>query len=128
MCTLRFEFVRTRARLLAMFAARRSRWPLAVAALLAVPWLASPGLAEGPKAAPLTCGVEGSSRGMRSADLCAALGQALKRTITLVDDARGAAGDAVQVIRGDVQWTVIWLASGKVRAWTRVSQTEAADQ
>ncbi|MDB4989060.1 MAG: hypothetical protein JWN04_4238 [Myxococcaceae bacterium] len=65
---------------------------------------------------------------MRGAELCAALGQALKRSITLVDDARGATGDAVQVIRGDVQWTVIWLASGKVRAWTRVSQTEAADE
>ena len=28
----------------------------------------------------------------------------------------------------DVQWTVIWLNEGHVRAWTRVSVTEAADE
>lgn len=64
--------------------------------------------------------------GARSADLCGAIGRELKRTITMVDDARGAQGEAVQIIRGDVQWTVIWLVAGHVRAWTRVSQTEAA--
>ena len=77
---------------------------------------------------PLTCGVEGESKSVRGADLCAAVGKALKRTVVVVEDARRTHHEAVQIIRGDVQWTVIWLEAGHVRAWTRVSHIEAADQ
>ncbi|MDB4976656.1 MAG: hypothetical protein JWN48_4997 [Myxococcaceae bacterium] len=105
----------------------RTGWPLSVLALLAVLLSVAPGAAQAPTRAGLTCGVEGATRGVRRADLCTALGQALKRTVTQVEDARDSSGDAVQIIGGDVQWIVIWLSTGRVRAWTRVSQTEAAD-
>jgi hypothetical protein len=49
--------------------------------------------------------------------------------VVAIDDAREAKhGDSVQVLRSDVQWIVIWLVQGRVRAWTRVSQMEAADK
>lgn len=112
-----------------MVVARRGRSLLHVVGLLAWALCLSRATATAQKPAlpGLICGVEGSTRGPRSADLCSALGRELKRTVTLVDDARGAPGDALQIIRGDVQWTVIWLADGHVRAWTRVSQTEASN-
>ena len=108
-----------------MVLAQRSRSLLRVMCLLACSLCVARAAAQKPALPSLTCGVEGSTRGARRADLCSAVGRELKRTITLVDDARGVQGEAVQIIRGDVQWTVIWLSGGRVLAWTRVSQTEA---
>lgn len=64
---------------------------------------------------------------MRAADFCRALGRELSRVTSVVDDARAAKhGDAVQVVPGDVQWTVVWLSDGRIRTWTRVSKIDAA--
>ena len=75
------------------------------------------------------CSVEASKRVLRAADFCEALGRRLGRPVTPIDDARDAKhGDSVQVLHSDVQWIVIWLVDGHVRAWTRVSQIETAKQ
>jgi hypothetical protein len=43
-----------------------------------------------------------------------------------VPDARKEAkGDAVQIMHDDVQWTLVVLRNGAVRAWTRVSVSDA---
>jgi hypothetical protein len=104
---------------------RSHAWGWAAALVLSL-GLGGGGAAQAP-ARPFSCAVEGGTRGARSAHLCGALARELKRTVTIVDDARSVTGEAVQIIRGDVLWTVIWLLDGKVRAWTRVSLTEAAD-
>jgi len=79
-------------------------------------------------AAPaLSCAVEGLTRRLKPADLCRAIGRELKRPATLVEDARATkSGAALQIIQGDVQWIVAFLVEGRVRAWTRVSNIEAA--
>ncbi|HEX5661606.1 MAG TPA: hypothetical protein VFX59_30660 [Polyangiales bacterium] len=75
--------------------------------------------------ATLPCAVEGMSRGVKPAALCQALASQLERSVVLVSDARETSkGDAVQVITGDVTWTVVWLLDGHVRTWTRVSKVE----
>jgi hypothetical protein len=88
-----------------------------------------PARAQAPAAASasLACAVEGTPRGMRTADLCKAVGRELTRPTALVDDARTIKrGDALQIIAGDVQFLLVWLSEGRVRAWTRVSKIEAA--
>ncbi|MET0284342.1 MAG: hypothetical protein ABW352_07725 [Polyangiales bacterium] len=81
-------------------------------------------------AAPsLPCAVEGLSRGVKPSAICQALATQLARSVVLVGDAREAdKGDAVQIITGDVAWTVIWLLDGRVRTWTRVSKVDPIDQ
>jgi hypothetical protein len=81
-------------------------------------------------AAPsLTCAVEGMSRGVKPSALCQALAAQLDRSVVMVTDAREAQkGEAVQIITGDVAWTVVWLVDGHVRTWTRVSKTEPLDE
>jgi hypothetical protein len=102
-----------------------SAWMLAAACLCAGEAHAQ--VAQVAKAAPaLACAVEGTERGVRASELCRALGRELGRSTTLVDDARTTKhGEAIQIIHGDVQWVVAWLANGHVRAWTRVSKIEA---
>jgi hypothetical protein len=78
---------------------------------------------------PLPCAVEGVSRGVRASALCQALGTQLGRQVKMVADAREAhEGEAVQLISGDVVWTVIWLVDGRVRTWTRVSKAEPTEE
>lgn len=85
--------------------------------------------AQPPKRPALGCAVEASKRVLRAASFCDALGRALGRPIAAVDDARTVTrGDSVQVLRSDVQWIVIWLVDGRVRAWTRVSLIEPVAQ
>lgn len=118
----------------ALASAVRTSWfvSIARAALLACSMLSLPcsiSAQPPPSTArkPLACAVEGS-RGLRSDDVCRALGRELARTIVVVDDGRAVkTGDSIQVMHDDVQWSVVWLVSGHVRAWTRVSRTEAAD-
>lgn len=84
-------------------------------------------LASEAHAAPpaLTCAVEGLSRGVKVHELCQALAQQLGRSVVSVNDAREAKrGEAVQIIPGDVAWTVVWLVDARVRTWTRVSKIE----
>jgi hypothetical protein len=93
-------------------------WVLAVGLLAVTP-------AGALAVAPLPCAVDGLSRGVKPGAICQALAAQLDRHVTLVNDAREAAkGDAVQIITGDVAWTVIWLIDGHVRSWTRVSKIE----
>lgn len=76
----------------------------------------------------LYCAVEGNPRPLRAADICKALERRLGRSLSSVSDARKVEhGDAVQLIHDDVQWVVIWLSDGRIRAWTRVSKLEASD-
>lgn len=90
--------------------------------------LGSSGTASAQKA-KLACAVEASKRVLSRDAFCEALGRALGRPVVPIDDAREAKqGESVQVLQSDVQWIVIWLVQGHVRAWTRVSQIEAADQ
>jgi hypothetical protein len=85
--------------------------------------------AQPPPRATLACAVEASKRVLRAASFCDALGRALGRPVTATDDARSVKrGDSVQVLRSDVQWIVIWLVDGRVRAWTRVSLIEPLAQ
>lgn len=81
-------------------------------------------------AAPgLTCAVEGMSRGIRSKELCQALAAQFGRGVSMVADAREVQrGDAVQIITGDVAWTVVWLVDGHVRTWTRVSKIDPIEE
>jgi hypothetical protein len=87
-------------------------------------------LADAPAgaAASLACAVDGTPRGLRSSELCKAVGRELTRPTQLVDDARVIKqGDALQIVADDVQFVLVWLAEGRVRAWTRVSKIEAAN-
>ena len=79
----------------------------------------------GPRA--FKCAVEASSRQLSGPALCEAVGKALARPVERVDDARSVRGEALQVMHTDVQWVVVWLRSGRVRAWTRVSKLETAE-
>jgi hypothetical protein len=84
--------------------------------------------AEGSDPAPLRCAVEGSVRPLRPAELCRELQRELGRPLTFVEDGRAVKrGAAVQFIHDDVHWVAIWLVDSRIRAWTRVSKTEAAD-
>ncbi len=95
---------------------------VACALLVQLLWATSSFAAE-----PLACGVEGTSRALRAADVCRALARELGRPTTVVDDARKVThGDALHVVQEDVQWIVVWLTDGRVRSWTRVSKIEAA--
>jgi len=74
----------------------------------------------------LACAVEAPLDKPAPAQVCQQLGKALSRTIHRVEDARKAShGDAVQIIRDDVQWTVVLLQEGRIRSWTRVSAADA---
>lgn len=74
---------------------------------------------------PLACAVEGT-RELKPAKLCEQLGQALKRPVKMIDDARKAdRGESLQILRDDVRWTLILLQNGSVRSWTRVSVADA---
>jgi hypothetical protein len=78
-------------------------------------------------AAPLRCAIEGT-RGQQlpAKALCEQLGQALGRPTPWVEDARkDKRGEALQIVRDDVQWTLVLLRKGAVRAWTRVSIDDA---
>lgn len=77
--------------------------------------------------APLRCAVEGTTgQQLAPKALCDQLGQALGRPMPLVEDARkDKRGDALQIVRDDVQWTLVLLRKGAVRAWTRVSIDDA---
>jgi hypothetical protein len=78
------------------------------------------------KQAPLRCALDSSMRGITAKGLCEQLGQALKRPTQLVPDARKKTkGDALQIVHDDVQWTLVVLRNGAVRAWTRVSVSDA---
>lgn len=76
---------------------------------------------------PLPCAVAGTGSAKRAEALCKALGQELKRTVVVVDDgSKVSRGEAVHIIRGDVDWLVIWLRNGSTRAFTRVSAAAAS--
>lgn len=97
---------------------------------LALSTLAGSALAQPAAAAPpLACAVEAPNDKPAPAHVCQQLGKVLNRQVRRVDDARKEGrGDAVQIIRDDVQWTVVLLAAGNVRAWTRVSAADAQGQ
>jgi hypothetical protein len=130
-CVLRWSWSSARALGSRAERPRASVWAL-LQVLLAVSVLTgvSPTFARAVRAqatGSLACAVEGTPRGLRTADLCKAVGRELSRPTLLVDDARLVKrGDALQVIAGDVQFLLVWLADGRVRAWTRVSKIEAA--
>jgi hypothetical protein len=97
-----------------------------IAWVLGLGLLASSAQAAAPA---LPCAVEGLSRGVKPSALCQALATQLARGVELVGDAREAnKGEAVQIITGDVAWTVIWLLDGRVRAWTRVSKVDPIEE
>jgi hypothetical protein len=80
-------------------------------------------------AAPLRCAVEGNTPQAQAKALCEGLGQALGRPATWVDDARkDKSGESLQIVRDDVQWTLVLLRKGMVRSWTRVSVADAKGQ
>jgi hypothetical protein len=82
--------------------------------------------AQAQPAKALRCAVELSPRGLSPKTICAQLGQAIGRSTQLVADARkGKKSDALQIIHDDVQWTLVLLRDGTVRAWTRVSAADA---
>ncbi len=84
--------------------------------------IAASAQAAGPS---LPCAVEGMSRGVKPGALCQALAGQLDRDVVLVEDARETRkGEAIQVITGDVAWTLVWLVDGHVRTWTRVSKVD----
>jgi hypothetical protein len=96
--------------------------------MLALLVLAGPAAAADVAARSLPCAVDGSVRPLRANELCQALRHELGRPLTRVDDARSVRhGEAIQFIHDDVQWVVIWLVDGRIRAWTRVSKVEAAE-
>lgn len=121
-----FAVLRSRARGRASRLKDVARVPLfclALAAPIAV--YAQPGGA----ARPLACAIETPQGRPAPAQLCQQLGKALNRPVRRVQDARkDTRGDAVQIIRDDVQWTVVLLQNGSVRSWTRVSAADAQGQ
>lgn len=95
---------------------------LGFAAVIALPSMAE---AQAPKKA-LRCAVEAEDHILASKQVCERLGSTLQREVVRVADARSQkSGDAVQIVGGDVQWIVVWLHDGRVRAWTRISKTLA---
>ena len=110
------------------FAARSTHrlvrsWTLAALALLG---LGLPVAAQDAGVGPLRCAVDGATPQLSSKALCEQLGKALGRAVQLVDDARkDKRGEALQIVRDDVQWTVVLLRKGAVRSWTRVSVDDA---
>ncbi len=87
---------------------------------------ASTAFAQPPSAAPLRCAVEGETQILANGRVCEALGTAIGRPIIKVRDARkGTPGEAIQILEGDLQWIVVLLKNGQVRAWTRISKTYA---
>lgn len=77
----------------------------------------------------LPCAVEGLSRGVKPDELCQALAGELTRSVVVVDDARSTTqGEAIEVITGDVSWTLVWLRDGRVRTWTRVSKLDSVSE
>jgi len=90
--------------------------------------VAGPAQGQAGQSRALACAIDGSVRPLRASELCRALQRELGRPLTHVDDARAVKrGEAIQLIQDDVQWVVIWLVDGRIRAWTRVSKVEAAD-
>ena len=76
--------------------------------------------------AALACAVEGARHPHQAAVLCRKLGARLGRRTTHVADARTVKRrPSVQLILQDVQWIVIYLERGKVRAFTRISTVDA---
>jgi hypothetical protein len=99
-------------------------WWLAGCALLALSVVTPHAHAQASK--PLGCAVESSMKGLTPKALCNQLGQAIKRPMPLIVDARKEVkGDAVQIMHDDVQWTLVLLRQGTVRSWTRVSVSDA---
>jgi len=77
--------------------------------------------------APLACAVTGTGSSDRSLALCDALGAQLGRAIVLIEDGSNVErGESLQIVQGDVNWTVIFLRDGDPRAFTRVSAADAA--
>ena len=99
----------------------RTCWCLRFIALLGALGWAVPA-----QALPVACAVEATDRQLSAPGLCDALAKVIGRPVVRVEDARATHGESVQVIHSDVQWIVIWLVDGHVRAWTRVSKIEAA--
>ncbi len=100
-------------------------WLLWTASLLAQG--SEPAVAQSdPASAVLRCAVDGSSPTLSPKSLCEQLAGALGRSSVVVADARkGGKGEAVQIMRDDVQWTVVLLRGGVVRSWTRISAADA---
>ena len=74
----------------------------------------------------LACAVEGARHPHQAAVLCRKLGERLGRRTPHVADARTVRrSPSVQLILQDVQWIVIYLERGKVRAFTRISTVDA---
>jgi hypothetical protein len=79
--------------------------------------------------AVLRCAVEGNTPKAEAKTLCEQLGQALGRHAQWVEDARhDKSGESLQIVRDDVQWTLVLLRKGAVRSWTRVSVADAKGQ
>ncbi len=77
--------------------------------------------------APLACAVTGTGSAERSFALCNALGAQLGRAVVLVQEGSNVErGESLQIVQGDVNWTVILLRDGDPRAFTRVSSADAA--
>lgn len=84
------------------------------------------GAAQDGEGLVLRCAVEGSPSSLRGKSLCEQVAHAVGRSMQWVDDARRhKGGETVQILRDDVQWTVILLRNGVVRSWTRVSADDA---
>src|SRR4051794_22417742 len=82
--------------------------------------------AENPPPQPLACAVDWSHGEPTAAAVCDAVARELARPVKRVEDARKVrTGDSLQVLDGDVDWTLVWLRAGRVRVWTRVSKALA---
>jgi hypothetical protein len=73
--------------------------------------------------AAITCTLEGETKDISSVSLCNALAKRLARPLRVADHPH-TTGEAVHFIRGDVYWTVLWLAEGRTRAWARLSHRD----
>lgn len=104
----------------------RALGALAFASALTITPGPTPTQAQDAGLAPLRCAVENSIPQLPGKALCEQLGQALGRPMPWVADARkDKQGDALQIMRDDVQWTLVLLRKGAVRSWTRVSTEDA---
>lgn len=74
----------------------------------------------------LACTALGMGSAARSAALCRDLGRVLGRPVQVLEEGRKALRAALHIVRGDVDWLVVWLEQGKARAFTRVSSADAS--
>lgn len=74
---------------------------------------------------PLGCALRETIPNLPARTLCEELGRALKRPVFMIDDARRSDSEAVEIMRDDVQWTLVLVRERTVHSWTRVSISDA---